>query len=76
LAIQAVLLHDADLAEIEAASEDWPTLLSANKLDMDKQQHFTDELADVGVISYVRLSMFPDGGVSRLRLFGRVVDDK
>ena len=75
-AIQAVLLDDADLDEIEAASEDWPTLLSANKRDMDKQQYFTDELADVGVISYVRLSIFPDGGVSRLRLFGRVVDDK
>ena len=61
---------------LPAASEDWPTPLSANKLDMDKQQYFTDELADVGVISYVRLSIVPDGGVSRLRLFGRVGEDK
>jgi allantoicase len=75
-AIQAALLDDAGLDEIEAASEEWPTLLPANKLDMDQQQYFTDELADVGVVSHVRLSILPDGGVSRLRLFGRVADDK
>lgn len=75
-AIQAALLDDDDLNEIEAASEDWPMLLPANKLDMDKQHYFTDELADVGVVSHVRLSIYPDGGVSRLRLFGRVADDK
>jgi allantoicase len=26
----------------------------------------------VGVVSHVRVSIFPDGGVSRIRLFGQV----
>jgi allantoicase len=31
-----------------------------------------DELADVGAITHVRFNIYPDGGVSRLRLFGRI----
>ena len=58
--------------DIETASEDWATLLPESKLDMDRQNYFTDKLVKTGVVSHVRLSIFPDGGVSRLRLFGRV----
>jgi allantoicase len=75
VAIQAALLDDADSGEIEAASENWATLLPESKLDMDQQHYFTDKLADIGAVSHVRLSIFPDGGVSRLRLFGRLSGD-
>ena len=75
VAIQAALLDDADAGEIEAASENWATLLPESKLDMDQQHYFTDKLADIGAVSHVRLSIFPDGGVSRLRLFGRFSGD-
>ena len=74
-AIQAAMLEDADPGEIEAASENWATLLPESKLDMDLQHYFTDKLADVGAVSHVRLSIFPDGGVSRLRLFGRLAGE-
>jgi allantoicase len=74
-AIQAALVTDADPENIEQASEDWPVLLPESKLDMDRQHNFTDQLADIGVVSHVRLSIFPDGGVSRLRLFGRIAGD-
>ncbi len=74
-AIQAALLTDADLGDMERASEGWPILLPESKLDMDQQHYFTDELAETGAVSHVRLSIFPDGGVSRLRLFGRVAGD-
>jgi allantoicase len=70
--IQAALLDDADLADIESSSDDWQTLLPESKLDMDQQHVFTDRIARLGVVSHVRLSIFPDGGVSRLRLFGRI----
>jgi allantoicase len=75
VAIQAALLDDADADEIEVASENWATLLPESKLDMDQQHYFTDKLADIGAVSHVRLSIFPDGGVSRLRLFGRFSGD-
>jgi allantoicase len=32
---------------------------------------FEDELTEVVDVSYVRFNIFPDGGVARLRLFGR-----
>ena len=71
-AIQAALLTDTSLDDIERASENWAILLPESKLDMDQQHYFTDKLVKTGVVSHVRLSIFPDGGVSRLRLFGRV----
>ncbi|MFQ6005702.1 MAG: allantoicase [Woeseia sp.] len=71
-AIQAAYLTDVDLEDLEFVSRNWPTLLQESKLDMDQQHYFTDKLNDVGTVSHVRLSIYPDGGVSRLRIFGRV----
>ncbi len=74
-AIQAALLTDANLDDMELESKNWATLLPESKLAMDQQHFFTDELANSDVVSHVRLSIFPDGGVSRLRLFGRIAGD-
>jgi allantoicase len=38
---------------------------------MDKQHLFADGLQDVGAVSHVRLNIFPDGGISRVRLYGK-----
>ncbi|HEX8620935.1 MAG TPA: allantoicase [Allosphingosinicella sp.] len=58
--------------EIAAASERWPLLLPPAKLKADKVHVFRDSLADLGPVSFVRLNIVPDGGVSRLRMIGRV----
>jgi allantoicase len=58
--------------DIAAASERWPLLLPEVKLEADKVHVFRDGLADLGAIRFVRLNILPDGGVSRLRLIGRV----
>ena len=50
----------------------WPELLREQKLQMDHQHHFRGEIAKHGAVSHVRFDIFPDGGVSRLRLRGRV----
>ena len=34
-----------------------------------------DALAEVGPVDHVRLNIFPDGGVARLRVWGRAVGD-
>lgn len=54
------------------SSEQWPILLPKQKLGPDAVHEFTSQLNDLGPINYVRMSIFPDGGVSRLRLFGTV----
>ncbi|MGI9220020.1 MAG: allantoicase [Woeseiaceae bacterium] len=53
----------------------WQPLLPESKLQMDKQHVFSKELLSQGSISHVRMSIFPDGGISRLRLFGHADKD-
>ena len=52
-------------------SGDWHTLLPETKLKMD-QQHYFETLEALGEVSHIRMSIYPDGGVSRLRLFGKI----
>ena len=53
-------------------SIEWRSLLPETKLQPDTKHLFAEQLTDLGEISHVRLNIFPDGGVSRIRLFGRV----
>ena len=58
---------DADIA----ASASWTPILPRTKLQMDHVHEFAgDAVASVGPVTHVRLNIHPDGGVSRLRLFG------
>ena len=57
------------------AGDAWQTLLPESKLQMDQQHYFEAELEDLGPVSHVRLSIYPDGGVSRFRAFGHLVED-
>ena len=59
---------------VTADSPKWQTLLPETKLSMDQQHYFDSELLDIGPVSHARLSIYPDGGVGRLRLFGRIAD--
>jgi allantoicase len=58
--------------EIGAASGSWPILLPEMKLEADKVHVFSDGIADLGPVRFVRLNIIPDGGVSRLRIIGTV----
>ena len=69
VSLQAGLFESDDLATPD--SSNWQTLLSETKLKMD-QQHYFEALEALGDVSHVRMSIYPDGGVSRLRLFARV----
>jgi len=70
--IQASARAHGNPQEIAAQAEAWPVLLPEVKLSSDHIHHFRDELADLGPIRFVRLNIYPDGGVSRLRMLGRV----
>jgi allantoicase len=59
-----------DPVNLVAASEQWPILLPQKKLQADSVQSFEAELMETGVVTHARLDIFPDGGVSRLRLIG------
>ncbi|MCH9695606.1 MAG: allantoicase [Gammaproteobacteria bacterium] len=61
-------------AEATHEADGWQTLMPESKLKMD-QQHYFEELTSTGPVTHVRMSIYPDGGVSRLRLFGKVGDN-
>jgi allantoicase len=50
----------------------WRELLPNIKLQPHTRHTFINELADAGDGTHARLNIFPDGGVSRLRLFGMI----
>ena len=51
---------------------DWQTLLPQQKLSADNDHEFVKEINSHNAITHVRLNIFPDGGISRLRLFGKI----
>jgi allantoicase len=50
----------------------WKTILPKSKLKANHEHYFQKEIENKEVFSHIRLSIFPDGGISRLRIFGRI----
>lgn len=61
-----------DTASIEASNggSEWRELLPRTRLQAHTRHMFIDELLDTRAITHVRLNVFPDGGVSRMRVHG------
>lgn len=70
--IQATSRAHGTPQDIAHQSENWPVLLHETKLQADHVHHFPIDQTGHGPVRFVRLNIFPDGGVSRLRLMGRV----
>ncbi|NBB14368.1 allantoicase [Caulobacter sp. SLTY] len=69
--IQASAEAHGTAEEIAKSAETWPVLLEEVKLSMNRIHVFREELKALGPVRYVRLNIYPDGGISRLRLKGR-----
>jgi allantoicase len=46
--------------------------LPPQKLEMDREHGFSTELQDVGSVTHLRINIFPDGGLSRVRILGKI----
>ncbi len=70
--LQAALVKEdaQDVDRIVRESNRWPVLLRESKLRADAQ-HVFRELESLGAVSHLRLSIYPDGGVSRVRILGK-----
>jgi allantoicase len=65
---------DGDEARLlaEDSPDVWTTLLPRTPLQPQARHAFEEEaLGAIGDVTHVRFNIFPDGGVGRLRLFGR-----
>ncbi len=63
---------DADGLSAPQATEPWKEILSRSPLSPDAVHTFVQELRDAGPVTHARLNIYPDGGIARLRLFGRL----
>jgi allantoicase len=68
-----------DTASIEGtrafASDEWFEVLPRTKLQAHTRHLFIDELEQNGPVTHLRLNVYPDGGVSRLRVFGVATEE-
>ena len=51
----------------------WPVLMKDQRLGADAIHTYVEEIARREPVTHIRFNIHPDGGVSRLRLFGRPV---
>ncbi len=58
----------------DTGSMEWQTVLPQSKLQAHQEHHFEEEIENQGPFTHVQLSIFPDGGISRLRLWGTIED--
>ena len=54
----------------------WREILSKTKLQADTRHFFERELRPIDGCTHVRLNIYPDGGVSRLRVWGTIAERK
>jgi allantoicase len=54
----------------------WTEILPRTRLQAHTRHHFTDELKRAAdAFTHVRFNIYPDGGVSRLRLYGSIAEE-
>ena len=68
--IQAAYVRGGSPEQIATQSLFWKTLLPNQKLSADSIHKFSVD-PEFGPITHVKLNIHPDGGVSRLRVFGK-----
>ena len=68
----AIYVEDATDQQLIPQSMFWPFLLEAQDMQMGHIHTFVEEILKQEKISHIRINMIPDGGISRIRLWGKV----
>jgi allantoicase len=72
VSVHAALLQAQQESDLASECLYWPTMLEPQRLKPDGVHRFHAEVQALGAVSHVRVNMHPDGGLSRVRLFGRL----
>ncbi len=54
-------------------SNKWKTLVNKAKLHPHKKHNFKIKTPKTNKVNYIRINIYPDGGISRIRTFGKVI---
>jgi allantoicase len=71
VSIQAAFMDNINRASIAQQSLYWQEILTPQKLSADNEHQF--DLQCANPVNIIRMNIYPDGGISRLRLFGKTV---
>ena len=70
--VQAAYLNARNSSKsVVNKSKNWKLLLGKVKLHANKKHNFNNKLMKNKKINYIRINIYPDGGISRIRLLGR-----
>jgi allantoicase len=70
--LHGAMLDEVSEEEITADAPFWREILPQVPLGPDRPHVFEQEVIDAKAVSHVRFDIYPDGGISRLRLFGEI----
>ena len=75
--IQAISIDkNITTKDLIQSSENWDVILDETKLTADNIHEYEINSNSKAKATHIRLNIYPDGGVSRLRIFGKKLDDK
>jgi allantoicase len=67
--LDACTFESVDSETLTDLSVPWTNVLPRTKLQAHTRHQFDRELLDAGIVTHLRFNIFPDGGVSRLRVY-------
>ncbi len=70
--LEGISISKNDEANIHSDKLKWTEILPKQKLQADHEHKFEKEILPHDEITHVRFFIYPDGGISRLRLFGTI----
>lgn len=70
--MQAAYVRGGTEKSLSTQSMFWEELLPKQKLQADHNHRFEDAIRVIGPVTHIRLNIIPDGGLSRVRIFGTV----
>jgi allantoicase len=70
--LEAANASGLSLEELSEPLAPWKNVLPRTKLQAHTRHLFDNEILDAGVVSHAKFNIFPDGGVSRLRVYGTI----
>ena len=71
--LQATYLSNKSSKQIVKSSNKWRYLLKNTKLSANKTHKFKNSLMKKEKINHIKINIFPDGGISRFRIFGKKI---
>ena len=71
--LQAAYLLTKSSKKIVSSSNKWKYLLKNTKLSANKIHIFKNSLMKKEKINYIKINIFPDGGISRFKIFGKKI---